>query len=97
MIGGRFASVVVVPPQVAVVEAGRIDQRIVAYQGKAAVRRALPLSLTFDHRVVTGGEAARFLMALVGMLLNWFWRTFRARLARLGVSAKLLAWVKDQG
>ena len=29
-----------------------------------AVRRVLPLSLTFDHRVVTGGEAARFLVAL---------------------------------
>jgi 2-oxoisovalerate dehydrogenase E2 component (dihydrolipoyl transacylase) len=29
-----------------------------------AVRRVLPLSLTFDHRVVTGGEAARFLNAL---------------------------------
>jgi len=28
------------------------------------VRRLLPLSLTFDHRVVTGGEAARFLVAL---------------------------------
>jgi pyruvate dehydrogenase E2 component (dihydrolipoamide acetyltransferase) len=28
------------------------------------VRRVLPLSLTFDHRVVTGGEAARFMVAL---------------------------------
>jgi 2-oxoisovalerate dehydrogenase E2 component (dihydrolipoyl transacylase) len=28
------------------------------------VRRVLPLSLTCDHRVVTGGEAARFLVAL---------------------------------
>ena len=28
------------------------------------VRRVLPLSLTFDHRVVTGGEAARFIVAL---------------------------------
>jgi hypothetical protein len=31
---------------------------------RPAVRRLLPLSLTFDHRVVTGGEAARFLVAL---------------------------------
>jgi 2-oxoisovalerate dehydrogenase E2 component (dihydrolipoyl transacylase) len=36
----------------------------VAHAGQPAVRRVLPLSLTFDHRVVTGGEAARFLMAL---------------------------------
>jgi len=64
MIGGRFASLVVVPPQVAIIGAGRIDQRVMAYQGQAAVRRVLPLSLTFDHRVVTGGEAARFLVAL---------------------------------
>jgi pyruvate dehydrogenase E2 component (dihydrolipoamide acetyltransferase) len=64
MIGGRFANLVIVPPQVAIVGAGRIDQRVMAHDGQAVVRRALPLSLTFDHRVVTGGEAARFLMAL---------------------------------
>jgi 2-oxoisovalerate dehydrogenase E2 component (dihydrolipoyl transacylase) len=64
MIGGRFANLVVVPPQVAIVGAGRIDQRVVARQGQAAVRRVAPLSITFDHRVVTGGEAARFLAAL---------------------------------
>ena len=50
--------------QVAIVGAGRIDQRVMAHNGQAAVRRVLPLSLTFDHRVVTGGEAARFLVAL---------------------------------
>jgi 2-oxoisovalerate dehydrogenase E2 component (dihydrolipoyl transacylase) len=64
MIGGRFANLVVVPPQVAIVGAGRAAQRVVAHQGQPAVRRVLPLSLTVDHRVVTGGEAARFLVAL---------------------------------
>ncbi len=64
MIGGRFANLVIVPPQAAIVGAGRISQRVVAHQGQPAVRRVLPLSLTFDHRVVTGGEAARFLVAL---------------------------------
>jgi 2-oxoisovalerate dehydrogenase E2 component (dihydrolipoyl transacylase) len=49
---------------VAIIGAGRVDQRVLAHQGQAAVRRVLPLSLTFDHRVVTGGEAARFLVAL---------------------------------
>ncbi|HWW49051.1 MAG TPA: dihydrolipoamide acetyltransferase family protein [Xanthobacteraceae bacterium] len=63
-IGGRVASLVVVPPQVAIIGAGRIAERVVAHQGQAAIRRVLPLSLTFDHRVVTGGEAARFLLAL---------------------------------
>jgi 2-oxoisovalerate dehydrogenase E2 component (dihydrolipoyl transacylase) len=64
MIGGRFANLVVVPPQVAIVGAGRIDQRVLVHNGAPAARRVLPLSLTFDHRVVTGGEAARFLVAL---------------------------------
>jgi pyruvate dehydrogenase E2 component (dihydrolipoamide acetyltransferase) len=64
MIGGRFASLVVVPPQVAIVGAGRIAPLVVAHQGRPVVRRVLPLSLTFDHRVVTGGEAARFIVAL---------------------------------
>jgi pyruvate dehydrogenase E2 component (dihydrolipoamide acetyltransferase) len=68
MIGGRFASLVVVPPQVAIIGAGRIDERVMVGDGKIAVRRVLPLSLTFDHRVVTGGEAARFLVALKSAL-----------------------------
>jgi pyruvate dehydrogenase E2 component (dihydrolipoamide acetyltransferase) len=64
MIGGRFANLVVVPPQVAIIGAGRIAQRVTVHDGQPAVRAALPLSVTFDHRVVTGGEAARFLVAL---------------------------------
>jgi 2-oxoisovalerate dehydrogenase E2 component (dihydrolipoyl transacylase) len=68
MIGGRFASLVVVPPQVAIVGAGRAGQRVVVADGAPVIRRMLPLSLTFDHRVVTGGEAARFLAALKSAL-----------------------------
>jgi 2-oxoisovalerate dehydrogenase E2 component (dihydrolipoyl transacylase) len=64
-IGGRFANLIIVPPQAAIIGAGRISQRVVAHRGQPAVRRMLPLSLTFDHRVVTGGEAARFLVALM--------------------------------
>ena len=64
MIGGRFASLVVVPPQVAIIGAGRIGEQAVVHNGHVAARRVLPLSLTFDHRVVTGGEAARFVMTL---------------------------------
>src|SRR5262249_5883556 len=63
MIGGRFASLVIVPPQVAIIGAGRIGARAMARNGQVAARRALPLSLTFDHRGVTGGEAAPFLVA----------------------------------
>ncbi|MDW4551161.1 dihydrolipoamide acetyltransferase family protein [Defluviimonas sp. D31] len=64
MIAGEHAALVVTPPQVAIVGAGRIAEAVVAVGGAPAVRRLLPLSLTFDHRVVTGGEAARFLAAL---------------------------------
>lgn len=64
MIGGRFANLVVVPPQVAIIGAGRIRQGMLVREDRPSVRRILPVSLTFDHRVVTGGEAARFLVAL---------------------------------
>lgn len=62
---GRYASPVVLPPQVAIVGAGAIRDEVVACQGAPAVHPILPLSLTFDHRAATGGEAARFLKALV--------------------------------
>ena len=39
-----------------------------AHHGAVVVRRTLPLSLTFDHRAVTGAEAARFLAAAVADL-----------------------------
>ena len=65
MFAGRFAALVVVPPQVAILGAGRIWQRPVVTDGKLANHRILPLSLTFDHRAVTGGEAARFLRAAI--------------------------------
>ncbi|MDP6788020.1 MAG: dihydrolipoamide acetyltransferase family protein [Rhodospirillales bacterium] len=65
---GRFAALVVLPPQVAIIGAGRIAPQVAAIEGKPAVRRMLPLSLTFDHRVVSGGEAARFLAAVIGDL-----------------------------
>jgi pyruvate dehydrogenase E2 component (dihydrolipoamide acetyltransferase) len=42
--------------------------RVVAVAGRPAVHKVMPLSLTFDHRVVTGGEAARFLAAVIADL-----------------------------
>jgi pyruvate dehydrogenase E2 component (dihydrolipoamide acetyltransferase) len=68
MFGGQHAALVVLPPQVAILGAGRIHDRVVARDGKPAVRRVLPLSLTFDHRPVMGGEASRFLAAVVADL-----------------------------
>ena len=66
--GGRYADPIVVPPTVAILGAGRMRDEVVAYQGQPAVHRIMPLSLTVDHRAVTGGEAARFLMTVIGDL-----------------------------
>jgi pyruvate dehydrogenase E2 component (dihydrolipoamide acetyltransferase) len=67
-LSGRYAAPVVVPPQVAILSTGRAMPRVVAVDGRPAVHRIMPLSLTFDHRVVTGGEAARFLAAVIADL-----------------------------
>lgn len=64
-IAGRYASPIVQPPTVAILGAGVIRDQVLVRNGEPAVRRVLPLSLTFDHRAVTGGEAARFLKAVV--------------------------------
>ncbi len=65
---GRYANPVVVPPQVAILGAGGIRDEVVAWRGEMAIHPILPLSLTFDHRAATGGEAARFLKVLVNAL-----------------------------
>jgi pyruvate dehydrogenase E2 component (dihydrolipoamide acetyltransferase) len=67
-LAGRHASLVIVPPQVAILGAGRIEEQVVALDGEVRIGRMLPLSLTFDHRVITGGEAARFLAAVISDL-----------------------------
>ncbi|MGH8042136.1 MAG: dihydrolipoamide acetyltransferase family protein [Rudaea sp.] len=65
MFAGRYASPVVVPPCVAIVGAGKLSHDVVAVMGGIEVHRRMPMSLTFDHRACTGGEAARFLKALL--------------------------------
>jgi len=64
-LAGKYANPVVVPPQVTIVGAGGIRSEVVAFDGKPCVHPILPLSVTFDHRAVTGGEAARFLRAMM--------------------------------
>ena len=65
MFAGRYATPVVVPPCVAIIGAGKLSHDVVAVMGGIEVHRRLPISLTFDHRACTGGEAARFLAALL--------------------------------
>lgn len=68
-LAGRYADPVVVPPMVAIIGAGRIRQEVVAWEGQIVIHPVMPLSLSFDHRAATGGEAARFLRALMDDLL----------------------------
>ena len=69
-IAGRYASPVVLPPTVAILGAGKSRDEVVVRNGGMAIRHILPLALTFDHRAVTGGEAARFMKAVVDDLEN---------------------------
>jgi len=64
-VAGLHAQMVVVPPQVAILGAGRLFGRLTLNQGLPATARILPLSLTFDHRAITGVEACRFLAAVI--------------------------------
>lgn len=65
---GRYATPIIAPPCVAIVAAGKLRNEVVPVLGGFEVHRTIPLSLTFDHRAVTGGEAARFLKAMLGDL-----------------------------
>ncbi|MDP3561188.1 MAG: dihydrolipoamide acetyltransferase family protein [Legionellaceae bacterium] len=65
---GRFASPIIVPPMVAILAVGRLYEGVVSVQGQIESHRLLPLSLSFDHRAVTGGEATRFLGAVMKSL-----------------------------
>ncbi|MBS7458191.1 dihydrolipoamide acetyltransferase family protein [Coralloluteibacterium stylophorae] len=62
---GKYATPVVVPPCVAIIGAGRLFHEVVPVMGGLETHRIMPISLTFDHRAATGGEAARFLRALL--------------------------------
>jgi pyruvate dehydrogenase E2 component (dihydrolipoamide acetyltransferase) len=66
--GGRYATPVIVPPTVAIVAAGAVREAVVPVAGEIRIARVLPLSVSFDHRAVTGGEATRFLAAMIADL-----------------------------
>ena len=68
MLAGRYGTPVVIPPQVAILGAGRAREEPVVRDGAIAIRRRMPLSLTFDHRACTGAESSRFLAAIVADL-----------------------------
>ncbi len=67
-IAGRYASPIIVPPMVAILGCGKLRDEVRVLEGQMVIRRIAPLSLTFDHRAVTGGEATRFLGAIINYL-----------------------------
>lgn len=64
----RYATPLMVPPTVGILGSGAAREEVVAINGEIAIRRVLPLSLTFDHRCVAGADASRFLGAVVADL-----------------------------
>lgn len=68
MISGRYATPIIVPPAVAILGCGRSREVPIVRDGKVVAGKIMPLSLTFDHRAVTGGEATRFLGAVINSL-----------------------------
>lgn len=65
---GRYATPLVVPPTVAILGSGRLQRDVVAGANGPEIHTRIPLSLTFDHRCITGGEACRFLGAVIADL-----------------------------
>lgn len=66
--GGTYATPIINYPDVAILGTGKISDRPWIKDGKIAIRKILSLSLTFDHRVVDGGEAAKFLNKVIRYL-----------------------------
>jgi pyruvate dehydrogenase E2 component (dihydrolipoamide acetyltransferase) len=60
-IGGLYGTPIINYPEAGILGAGRMVEKPVAEQGAIRIKKILPLSLTFDHRLVDGGHAQHFL------------------------------------
>lgn len=67
-IGGLFATPIINYPEVAILGTHKIAKRPVVRNGKVEVRDMIYLSLTFDHRIIDGAYAARFMNKIVQTL-----------------------------
>jgi len=63
-IGGNYGTPIINPPETAILGVGKVFDCAVLINNKFENRKILPLSLTFDHRILDGAEAARFLVTL---------------------------------
>jgi 2-oxoisovalerate dehydrogenase E2 component (dihydrolipoyl transacylase) len=64
-LAGRYATPQVVPPAVAILGGGKVRRDAVVVGERIEAHWRMPLSLSFDHRCVTGGEACRYLAAVI--------------------------------
>ena len=71
-IGGTSFTPIVNYPQVAILGMSRARPEVVLIDGRPEERLQLPLSLSYDHRVVNGADAARFLVRLSSELSDYF-------------------------
>jgi pyruvate dehydrogenase E2 component (dihydrolipoamide acetyltransferase) len=67
-LGGIYGTPIINHPEVAILGTGKIRDMPVVKDGKIEVRKILFLALSFDHRVVDGAEAARFLNTIIARL-----------------------------
>ncbi|MHB8869747.1 MAG: dihydrolipoamide acetyltransferase family protein [Thermoleophilia bacterium] len=67
-IGGTYATPVTNYPEIAILGMGRVRDLPVVRKGEIVVRQMLPLSLTYDHQVIDGAEATRFLNLVISYL-----------------------------
>jgi pyruvate dehydrogenase E2 component (dihydrolipoamide acetyltransferase) len=68
--GGMFATPIINYPEVGIIAAGRAKEKVLVKDGTFYAGKILPLSVSCDHRVVDGAEAARFLNSVVKLLEN---------------------------
>jgi pyruvate dehydrogenase E2 component (dihydrolipoamide acetyltransferase) len=65
VVGASYGTPIINHPEVGILGIGKIEDRPVARDGQTVIRKIMPLSLAFDHRVVDGVEAARFLTVVI--------------------------------
>ena len=65
VVGASYGTPIINYPEVAILGLGKIEDRPVVRNGQIAIRKIMPLSLAFDHRVIDGVEAGRFLGVVI--------------------------------
>ncbi len=68
VIGSTYFTPIVNYPETCILGTGRIEDKAVVRDGKIVIRKIMPISFTYDHRVIDGAEAARFMNDLRDLL-----------------------------